>query len=41
VPPSLPTAEEFADVLLTGGAKPLRKIAVGRPPLRTGGLLST
>jgi hypothetical protein len=41
VPPYLPTAEEFADVLLTGGAKPLCKISVGQPPLRTGALIRT
>jgi len=29
VPPGLPTAEEFADVLLHGGARPLRRIGVG------------
>jgi hypothetical protein len=26
VPPGLPTAEEFADVVLTGGARPLRRV---------------
>ena len=30
VPDTLPTAEEFADVVLTGGARPLRRIALRR-----------